>query len=85
MWVCRVDPERNLLFVKGGVPGTKGSFLRITDALTHKNPWAKAAAETPPFPTWIEEEATWEAATTDTGMLAAPVPANNPTIPETSR
>ncbi len=30
--VHSVDPDRNLIYVKGAVPGHKGNFVRITDA-----------------------------------------------------
>ncbi len=29
--IVRVDPERNLLFIKGGVPGHRNSYVFITD------------------------------------------------------
>jgi len=28
--VVKVDPERNLLFLKGGVPGSRNSYVLIT-------------------------------------------------------
>jgi large subunit ribosomal protein L3 len=31
--VWRVDPERNLLWVKGQVPGHKGNFVYVKDAV----------------------------------------------------
>ncbi|HEX2560002.1 50S ribosomal protein L3 [Phenylobacterium sp.] len=31
--VWRVDPERNLILVKGAVPGTEGSYVKIRDAV----------------------------------------------------
>ena len=31
--VWRVDPERNLILVKGAVPGAEGSFVKIRDAV----------------------------------------------------
>lgn len=34
--VWRVDPARNLIYVRGQVPGHKGNFVEIKDA-THKN------------------------------------------------
>jgi large subunit ribosomal protein L3 len=45
--VFGVDPERGLILLKGGVPGHKGTFVRITDAV--KNALPKAA----PFPAAI--------------------------------
>jgi len=35
--VVRVDVERNLLLVKGAVPGSKGSDLIVTPAIKTKN------------------------------------------------
>ena len=31
--VVRVDAERNLLLIKGGVPGSRGTLLFIRDAV----------------------------------------------------
>ena len=31
--VVRVDAERNLLLIKGGVPGARGTLLLIRDAV----------------------------------------------------
>lgn len=31
--IAAVDPERGLLLVRGGVPGSKGSFVRVRDAV----------------------------------------------------
>jgi len=28
--VVQVDPERNLLFIQGGVPGSRNSYVLIT-------------------------------------------------------
>ena len=42
--VFGVDPERGLILIKGGVPGHKGTFVRVTDAVKKGLP--KAA----PFP-----------------------------------
>ncbi|OQS03111.1 50S ribosomal protein L3-2 [Thraustotheca clavata] len=52
LWVFKVDPERNLLFVKGTVPGAPGGIVRVTDARKKK---FKDAAQ-PPFPTFILAE-----------------------------
>jgi large subunit ribosomal protein L3 len=30
--IVKVDPDRNLLFVKGGVPGARNSYVRIVRA-----------------------------------------------------
>ena len=44
----RVDAQRNLLFVKGAVPGSVGGLLRVRDAV--KKSWEKEG-RLPPFPT----------------------------------
>lgn len=36
--VVRTDPERDLLFLKGSVPGAKGSWLLVRDAVKHPTP-----------------------------------------------
>jgi len=33
----KIDLERNLLFVKGAVPGHKGTWVRVTDSIKHLN------------------------------------------------
>ncbi|MCB1885345.1 MAG: 50S ribosomal protein L3 [Geminicoccaceae bacterium] len=42
--VFAVDPERGLILIKGGVPGAKGAYLRVTDAVK------KALPKGAPFP-----------------------------------
>jgi len=34
--VVRVDAERNLVFLRGGVPGPKGAFVKVRLAVKHK-------------------------------------------------
>jgi len=36
--VAAVDAEKGLLMIKGAVPGAKGSYVRITDAVKKKRP-----------------------------------------------
>src|SRR3954462_12512126 len=48
--VVRTDPIRGLLFIKGSVPGHKGGWLSVTDAI--KLPRADAA----PFPAGLVED-----------------------------
>jgi large subunit ribosomal protein L3 len=36
--VARVDAEKGLLFIKGAVPGAKGGFVRVSDAIKHAAP-----------------------------------------------
>lgn len=45
--VCKIDPTRNLIYVKGPVPGNKGGMVRLTDARK------KAFPSPPPFPTFV--------------------------------
>ena len=56
--VFGVDPDRGLILVKGGVPGAKGSYVRVSDAVKSAPP--KEA----PFPAaiWKAGEAAPEAA-----------------------
>ncbi|RHY07424.1 hypothetical protein DYB25_000416 [Aphanomyces astaci] len=49
LWILKIDPERNLLYVKGSVPGAPGGVVRVTDA--RKKKFEESA--TPPFPTFI--------------------------------
>jgi len=35
MEVVRVDPERNLLFIRGGVPGPNGAIVTVRQAVKH--------------------------------------------------
>ncbi|KAK9814804.1 hypothetical protein WJX72_011718 [[Myrmecia] bisecta] len=53
-WVYKMDPARNLLYVRGQVPGHKGNFVLVRDALM------KTFAEQPkrPFPTYLGEPLT---------------------------
>jgi large subunit ribosomal protein L3 len=45
--VMKIDPLRDLLFVKGTVPGNNGTFVRVVDAV--KGPFYPSP---PPFPTY---------------------------------
>jgi large subunit ribosomal protein L3 len=47
LWVVKVDAERNLLYVKGTVPGNNGGIVRVTDARKKKPTVAL------PYPTFI--------------------------------
>lgn len=46
--VIKVDPKRELVYVYGSVPGTPGTFCRITDAV--KGPFYPSP---PPMPTYV--------------------------------
>jgi len=43
--VYKIDIPRNLLFIRGHVPGSKGGVVRVSDA--HTQPFPRS----PPFPT----------------------------------
>lgn len=40
MEVLKIDPARDLLYVKGGVPGNSGVFVRIVDAVKGKESYS---------------------------------------------
>ncbi|GAB9473936.1 hypothetical protein Gpo141_00011080 [Globisporangium polare] len=50
LWVVKVDAERNLVYVKGTVPGSNGGIVRVTDA-RKKKPTAPLH-----YPTFIAAE-----------------------------
>lgn len=56
-----MDPSRDLVYVKGAVPGNNGGFVRMVDAV--KGPFAPQPL---PFPTFLEPP-------TDTQVLFAPM------------
>lgn len=47
----QVDPQRNLLYVRGQVPGPAGSFVLVRDAFRWR--WTERQAVGLPFPTHI--------------------------------
>lgn len=48
LYLLKIDPERQLLYVKGGVPGPNGTFVRVVDAV--KGPFSPSP---PPLPTFF--------------------------------
>jgi len=50
-WVYKVDPARNLIYVRGQVPGHSGNFVYVKDAI--KRP---PSPELVPFPTFVLPE-----------------------------
>lgn len=52
----KVDIKRNLIFLKGSVPGNAGDFVQIKDAV--RRPWLPERP--PPFPTWEHKNLTKE-------------------------
>ncbi|KAK3272697.1 54S ribosomal protein L3 [Cymbomonas tetramitiformis] len=68
VWVWKVDPARNLMFVLGQVPGNRGGFLRVKDAIRKKPDMDRT-----PFPTYIlPQDELWE----DMPVLTAPARKN---------
>lgn len=76
LFLLKIDTERQLLYVKGAVPGSNGSFVRISDAV--KGPFYPSP---PPFPTYMESreplptEIFAPIPDADTGIMVEP---NNP-------
>ncbi|XXG78936.1 hypothetical protein AAC387_Pa09g0109 [Persea americana] len=46
VWVYKIDPARNLMWVKGQVPGAEGNFVFIKDSI-----YKKPDISLLPFPT----------------------------------
>ncbi|KAH0837339.1 hypothetical protein HID58_092418 [Brassica napus] len=51
VWVYKIDPARNLIWVRGQVPGAEGNFVFIEDAFYKKPDISKL-----PFPTYLAPE-----------------------------
>lgn len=51
VWVYQIDPARNLLYLKGQVPGPQGSFVFVKDSIYKKPDTALL-----PFPTYFTRE-----------------------------
>ncbi|XP_015900059.1 large ribosomal subunit protein uL3m [Ziziphus jujuba] len=51
VWVYKIDPARNLMWVKGQVPGAKGNFVFIKDSV-----YKKPNISMLPFPTYFAAE-----------------------------
>ncbi|CAL4964477.1 unnamed protein product [Urochloa decumbens] len=51
VWVYQIDPARNLLYLKGQVPGPQGSFVFVKDSIFKKPDTALL-----PFPTYFTQE-----------------------------
>jgi large subunit ribosomal protein L3 len=69
--VWRVDAERGLILVKGAVPGSEGSFVKIRDAVKSALP---AEAPKPGAFKGAGAEASLEAAAPETAVEEAPAP-----------
>jgi len=48
--IFRIDPERNLIWLMGAVPGFAGNAIEIRDAVKRPFP---SAQDAPPFPTFV--------------------------------
>ncbi|KAL3687397.1 hypothetical protein R1sor_013706 [Riccia sorocarpa] len=48
VWVYKIDPARNLMWVRGQIPGHNGNFVELTDAV-----YKKPDPSTLPFPTFF--------------------------------
>jgi len=48
--IVDVDEERGLILIRGGVPGSKGGFVRVTDAIK------KARPDEAPYPAGLKSE-----------------------------
>jgi large subunit ribosomal protein L3 len=53
MTIFKIDVEKNLLYIKGSVPGKAGSVLKISDTLLFDK--AEGNLEYCHFPTFVEE------------------------------
>ena len=51
----KVEPTRNLLFIRGAVPGHAGAVVQVRDAI--KKNWEKHVGRVPPFPTFTHSQA----------------------------
>ncbi|KAL8483984.1 hypothetical protein ACS0TY_026615 [Phlomoides rotata] len=51
VWIYKIDPARNLLWVKGQIPGATGNFVFIKDAV-----YKKPDISILPFPTYFAAE-----------------------------
>ncbi|RZC44345.1 hypothetical protein C5167_037294 [Papaver somniferum] len=68
VWVYKIDPARNLMWVRGQVPGAEGNFVALKDAW-----YKKPNISTLPFPTYFsppeEETSELEPLVADLGEL----------------
>lgn len=68
VWIYKIDPARNLMWVRGPVPGAEGNFVFIKDAFSKKPEINQL-----PFPTYIspedEDESKLEPLEADLGVV----------------
>ena len=55
--VYKIDVKRNLVYVRGSVPGTKGTYVRIRDCNKLIGRKRAKGAVLPPFPTTPDDVA----------------------------
>ena len=72
--VVDVDEERGLILIRGSVPGAKGSFVRITDAIK------KARPDEAPYPAGLKTNHT---PVEDQGPVEEVAPEEEATVEET--
>ncbi len=75
--VLRIDAEKNLLFVKGHVPGNRGGFVFIRDALRRPN-----FPTPPPFPSFVPGDEDQEGHST---LIAPPLSDFDPILVDYTR
>lgn len=75
LWLYKIDTERNLLYVKGHVPGPKGTYVRVSDAIKGAH-----FPVPPPVPTFVPE-----AGIAYPGEITAQLPEADPLIPPEGR
>jgi len=59
--VFKIDMKRNLVYVRGAVPGKNGTIVRLRDCFRVHPKKVFPAGISPPFPTWRATEADLEA------------------------
>ncbi|KAL5700410.1 60S ribosomal protein L3B [Ranunculus cassubicifolius] len=73
VWVYKIDPARNLMWVRGQVPGAEGNFVFIRDAFFHKTYKSNPPHKLLPFPTFFsppdEDSSNLEPIVADLGDL----------------
>ena len=89
--VVDVDEERGLILIRGAVPGSKGGFVRVTDAIKKSRPddapypagvkSGAAPAEDAPSDEKIVEDAVEETAADDAAAVEAEAPADAAEVP----
>jgi large subunit ribosomal protein L3 len=67
--VVGIDHERGLLLVKGAVPGARGGYVRVTDAVK------RALPQEAPYPAGVASAEAAAAPAADGGAETAPEPA----------